>query len=150
MTLEDQFEGMSERLADSKERQRTTPWDHQKPIRDWTSHGLRCIMLDGPMSMNGYVFVPVEHPWYAIHYSECSQDCDEKYCDHTPESVIEVHGGLTFSHLGNAGWIFGFDTCHAGDFMITPIGIEDGKHWYEDNVVRETEKMAKQLSEVIS
>ena len=142
---EEQFKSMSERLAERKEKERVISWKHPEPVRVWTSHGLRCMIVNGLMSLNGYVTVPVEHPWYAVHYSEQPQGCDD-----CPESVIDVHGGITFSSLGEEGWIFGFDTCHAGDLMITPISIHEGRSWDEDSVALETEKMAKQLSEVTS
>ena len=82
----------------------------------------------------GYVGVSAGHPLYAVEYSTCPKggDCPEKkhgnYCSHTPEAVLDVHGGITYynkcsgviCHIPAPGesddvfW-FGFDCCHAGD-----------------------------------
>ena len=138
---------MEEMGRERKKRQREEPWDMPEPLRDWIAHGLHCVILDGPMGINGYVFVPLEHPFHLTAYSECPQGCEESWCDHTPESAIDVHGGITFSHLAKSGeWVFGFDTCHAGDFMITPISVYEGQIWDEDAVADETAGMAEQLA----
>lgn len=49
---------------------------------------------------NGYVSLPVGHPWMRLHY------------DNIP---VDVHGGLTFKErIKGVTWI-GFDTAHAYD-----------------------------------
>jgi hypothetical protein len=76
----------------------------------------------------GYVGVYTDHPWHGYRYhGPCTADnpCGKEWCDHTPESQIEVHGGITFS--GKRGraesfdeniWWFGFDCGHWRD--LTP------------------------------
>ena len=62
---------------------------------------------------NGYVGVPVGHPWYKVDY-------DAIACD--------IHGGLTFAqhdeptgkppeqdNTDESYWWVGFDVCHFGD-----------------------------------
>jgi len=73
---------------------------------------------------NGYVGIPVWHPFYKIDY-------DDLY-KHT-----SVHGGLTFSDYDDEEdlWIIGFDTCHSGDNMY---------NWSYDNVLKETIKLREQ------
>ncbi len=64
---------------------------------------------------NGYVAIPPSNPWHKVYY------------DSIP---VSVHGGLTFSELGedyqgsfmpdnipNDYWIIGFDTSHGGDTL---------------------------------
>lgn len=118
------------------------------PIRDWLAHGLRCVTLNNPMGgINGYVFVPSGHPFHSIDYSDCPRGCRDEWCEHRPEAVVDVHGGITFSQLDEDGdWVFGFDTLHAGDFMITQLAVHDGRIWDAAAVAEETERMASQLA----
>ena len=53
---------------------------------------------------NGYVGLPFWHPYYEMHY------------DKIP---VNVHGGLTYSHLDDTTdlWVIGFDTNHGGDHL---------------------------------
>ena len=130
--LEERLEEMEVRRTERNEATRREVWEHGKePLREWTAHGLRCFILAGVVGgPNGYVVVPVEHPWYAIHYHECPRTkCDEDWCEHRPESVIRVHGGITLSALAEDGWVFGFDTAHSGDMMTTVLGTEPGRSW---------------------
>lgn len=111
--------------------------------------GLRCRILQGPLSINGYVVVPSTHPWYKVHYHECPDHCGEEFfCEHSPTARIRVHGGITYSGLGEDGWVFGFDTAHAGDY-IQSEGIDmSGRIWMITDVKKETAYMAAQLSTV--
>lgn len=83
--------------------------------RKWHIGTLACFVRSGRMSINGYVAVPESHPWYKVHFTECPIKCGEDWCGHSPETLIEVHGGLTYSGLSVEGWVFGFDTAHAWD-----------------------------------
>ena len=143
------FERLQKQRLEREERGRREPWKPgRKDLRTWMAHDLQCMLVHGPASLNGYVSVPPEHPFFCIHYSECPRGCDETYCDHTPESLIDVHGGITFSNLGEDCWWFGFDTAHHGDFLVFAHGAFAGRIWEDDDVALETERMAKQLSEV--
>jgi len=114
--------------------------------RKWRAYGLTCYVRDGPYCLNGYVIVPEDHKWYKIHYDECPKQCRVDCCDHTPESIIQVHGGITYSCLSEEGWVFGFDTAHYGDAISLP-GLEmEGRHWDVHDVADEVDKLAAQLA----
>lgn len=89
---------------------------------DWTdpASGYRCVVLVGPMgALNGYVRIPDDHPWRHVGYS--GSYCGHPGCyEHTPESLVRVHGGLTFDGTlkeAGEGYWFGFDCAHAGDYV---------------------------------
>jgi hypothetical protein len=82
----------------------------QLPYRLWLHPSLK--------HWNGYVGVPEEHPWFKKGYDEAL--CGHNGCyEHSPETTIEVHGGLTYSgkgfENGEGFWWFGFDTGHSFD-----------------------------------
>ena len=135
---------------ENKKRKLTEEWEYdEKPVKLWTAHGLPCMILHGPLgNLNGYTYVPKDHPWYKIAYDDCtlSPTCKKDWCNHSPESIIDVHGGITFSHLASAGWVFGFDTSHAGDYVPDLKSFNDGRRWSINNVIDETESMAHQLA----
>ena len=128
---------------------REVPWDMPTPLAEWSAHGLTCVVLNGPASIDGYVLIPRAHPWHRLGYSECPVDCEEDWCDHTPKMTIDVHGGITFSQLGEGGtWIFGFDTAHAGDQVSFGSFVHSGVLWHQEMVADETERMAAQLAAI--
>lgn len=47
----------------------------------------------------GYVGVPKGHRLFGVGYSECAKKakCSESYCEDRPESLLGVHGGLTYA-----------------------------------------------------
>lgn len=111
------------------------PWDTEPDKLQWrTEAGLPgLIVRGGGGALCGYAAVTDTHPWYGRDYSECTAHgfgCTAAWDDqHTPESVIDVHGGLTYAaacgdricHVPEPGepdnvWWFGFDTAHADDF----------------------------------
>lgn len=103
-----------------------------KVYKDWKYKGLHCRVIQGPFSINGYVAVPKGHPDYAKGYDDVD---------------VEIHGGLTFAEKGEKDselwpneetWWFGFDTAHAHS------GV-----WSIEQVIEETERLAKQLVERI-
>lgn len=69
--------------------------------------------------------------------------------------IIDVHGGIT--HCSADGWT-GFDCAHAGDLcldkngepMIDECSIREcyKKEWSVDDVVSETEKLARQIAQL--
>ena len=81
--------------------------------------GLPICVRQGPVSINGYVQLPADHPWRKLD-TGIQIDFD-----------IDVHGGVTYGVDGN-GWI-GFDTAHynSGD-------------WSRDEVLEEARRLAKQ------
>lgn len=121
--------------------------------------GLTCMVWAMQGHWNGYVQVPAGHIFYDKTYHECVKpNCKDKYdepmlnplngrpfdhCGHTAETILEVHGGITFSgHLRGQPqdqWWLGFDTAHFGDMP--------GFGTYKDMnyVLQETLKLAKQL-----
>jgi len=116
------------------------PWMGEPDKKQWPDPktGLPCLAVRHPNSGHwcGYVGVSPEHPLYKIRYNQCPDpNCTEEYgCEHRPESLLEVHGGLTYSafcdddaaedtgicHKPEPGepeplWWFGFDCAHAWD-----------------------------------
>jgi hypothetical protein len=154
-----------------------------------------CLIVRGPSgSLCGYVGVSEGHPLFGIDYSSCSLKeakpkgitegdekfgewsrersrkqliCSEKgYCSHTPESILEVHGGITFTsfcheskdhhgicHIPAKGepdkvWWFGFDCAHSGDESpaYDRISSDDYASYKDiDYVKSEIAGLAKQL-----
>lgn len=81
-------------------------WDHEPDKRQWVdpSTSLDCLIVRGPHgALCGYVGISDTHPLFGIGYSDCIQKppCGESWCDHSPGSMLHVHGGITFA-----------DTCH--------------------------------------
>lgn len=66
---------------------------------------------------NGYVSLPVGHPWYGKHFT-----CLD----------VDVHYGLSFSEEEHGRWVIGFDTAHASD---------DPKDWNREKVRKEASKL---------
>jgi hypothetical protein len=117
------------------------PWEGEPDKAQWIDDvtGLDCLIVRNRMgALCGYVGVPPEHPWHGRGYNECLMQCGQDWCDHRPEGVLQVHGGITFAegcdprehsdtepricHIPEQGrpddvWWFGFDCAHAGDFI---------------------------------
>lgn len=82
-------------------------WDHEPDKIQWPDEvtELPCLIVRGPTgSWCGYVGVPEGHPLFGLEYGDCPQgaECPQRteehsWCDHTPEHVLEVHGGVTFT-----------------------------------------------------
>jgi hypothetical protein len=145
------LERLTQLNAERKRKHATELWDYPVPLREWEAHGLKCMIIRGPLSnINGYVIVDKAHPWDGLDYTDCPQSCGETWCQHSPGCQVEVHGGITWSSLVENGWVFGFDTAHSGDFVAMSSGMSDmdGRHWSEDDVAAETERMAGQLAKV--
>jgi len=126
------------------------PADDIKATHPWTDEatGYECLAIECPWFC-GYVRLPEGHPWADKGYS--SPLCGHDGCyEHTPEGLISVHGGITFSgvpHGATEGNWFGFDCAHAGDY--TDYGVagitREGHHWTLDEVKAECAAMAKQI-----
>lgn len=76
---------------------------------------------------NGYILVPVDHPWFGKDYNEIE---------------VDVHGGLTFARAHpyiKDIWVLGFDTAHYGD---------DEDNWTFDTVLAETLSLRDQAAAI--
>lgn len=118
------------------------PWQEEPADKmQWVdaATGLPCLAVRGPFgAWCGYVGMTPDHPLYGVDYNACARrpmPCAKPWgCGHTPEDLLEVHGGLTFSgecreaqddhgicHIVAPGeetqvWWFGFDTAHSQDY----------------------------------
>lgn len=159
--------------------------------------GMPCLIVrNGAGALCGYVGVSKGHPLFGIDYSSCSLKeakpqgktegddrygewmterlrkrliCNEGgYCSHSPESILDVHGGITFTdfchespenhgicHIPESGepdkvWWFGFDCSHSGDFSPAYQHLSVFDRGYESYknityVKREIARLADQL-----
>jgi hypothetical protein len=113
-------------------------WQDEPDKVQWTdgATGLVCLARRGPLgSWCGYVGIAPDHPLFEVEYSTCPTMCGADYCEHRPETALDVHGGITYSdacqeteqpygicHIPEPGqpdhvWWFGFDCAHAGDLV---------------------------------
>lgn len=151
-------------------------WQSEPDRLEWRDEktGLPCLIIRNNMgALCGYVGVDQSHPWYGINYGGCLEKCGEDgWHDHnTPERVINIHGGLTYSgecsnnicHIPQEGepdtvfW-FGFDTAHSGDYILPTKELldkgfsilfgEKGHYKNIEYVKKEVTKLAKQLAKL--
>lgn len=88
------------------------PWqeEHCDKIQFEDKHtGMPCLAVRSHFgSWCGYVGVTADHPLYGVPYSTCAKkpQCEPETdhlgnawweCDHRPEAILDVHGGITFS-----------------------------------------------------
>lgn len=157
----------------------TGAWQSEPDKVQWVDEttGLDCLIHRGPSgALCGYVGVAEGHPYFAKGYSSCVHEppCED-YCPHRPDSLVEVHGGLTYSdfcaetvdeshgicHVPEEGrphrvWWLGFDCAHGGDLcpgyasriagLMPRSGYETYKH--RAYVEGEVRKLAAQLKAV--
>lgn len=124
----------------------------QEKVLFFRAYGLNCA-LAAAMGINGYVQLPMFHPWKELDLQ-------------LGEAVqVNVHGGVTYGP-DQEGWI-GFDTCHGGDVWtkeeferfgvewvpeqsrmfpedLKPIGWE--RYWTVNQVQIETVELARQVA----
>lgn len=139
----------SHRFRVPKARWGDGPWQREPDRVDFVHAGLHCVILRNlhvTGSLNGYVGVPPSHPWWGKEEDEClaTPRCEPSsehdatwtgpfarllaghvawYCDHTIQSMIDVHGGINWASptIGSTKrahrdlWWFAFDTGHSGD-----------------------------------
>lgn len=161
------------------------PWNDEPDHERFMSCGLYALIKRGPMGhFCGYVGVTPDHPLHGVGYSDETAvlgkqkeaRLEQPIGEHpsmpvmlsallggdikaSPDCVIDVHGGLTFSDVWKdeepAGlWWFGFDCAHCDD--LTPSETRpEYKPWRRDaayrdiNYVRnEVRKLAEQLAAV--
>lgn len=156
-------------------------WQDEPDKLSWTDEetGLPCLIVrNRGGALCGYVGVDPSHPWHRVEYGEhIGPSCGEDWCyEHTPEGVVSVHGGLTYSagcqhsasedsgicHIPDPGqtddvWWFGFDTAHSGDYCPAHSALGDvftQREWETyrnvDYVRTEVAGLARQLVEVAS
>lgn len=153
-------------------------WMDEPNSEEFDHAGLRCLILRHyeMLHLNGYVGVPKNHPWYGIDYNQCLRGCEGNpnpinpsvisypctwESDHkSPEKLIDVHGGLTFSGMGDgklrsaAYWWFGFDCAHGWDLipgLLQILGREQREHETYRNfayVRAQIKSLAEQLAKV--
>lgn len=102
------------------------PWEGEPDHAEWEQEvsGYKCRIVRNETSgtLCGYVGVPKEHRFWGISYNI---DPDPELSDISDN----VHGGLTYSRLGDDGWwYFGFDTAHLDDFAPTMIEHAIDRH----------------------
>jgi len=90
-----------------------------------------------------------KHSPILVLLAACKSDDD---CN-TPELALNVHGGITYSGgcndypVKSELWWFGFDCNHYGDYSVFD---PSGKQWSVEDVAKECEQLANQLSAVCS
>ena len=121
----------------------TNPFDciANGTARYFTHRGINCMTQLGPFTINGYIELPENHPWF-------DEEEDLQFFD-----GVEVHGGITY----HEGRIIGFDTTHLGDGqhpeaqfanMGAPVFREEHVHiWTWEEVEAETRRLADQVKE---
>lgn len=133
-------------------------WMHEPDKKQWTDEatGLPCLILrNGHGALCGYVGVPEGHSWFEVEYH------NEDPC---PESIIDVHGGLTFSSASAKNempglwvccepkdadlWWFGFDCSHLHDFAPGFESLRHGCYRTIEYVTAEVTSLAKQLAAI--
>lgn len=146
------------------------PWRSEPDKMQWTDGetNLPCLIVRNPGSghLCGYVGVTQWHPLFAVDYSQCPEKCGESWCSHSPESVLDVHGGITFTdfcqegkeetgicHIPEPGqpdrvWWFGFDCAHSGDRGPIYDKPDYGEYRTVEYVQYECARLAKQLAEM--
>jgi len=150
------------------------PWDDEPDRKEWQAHGLKCVILRHPRGgfLCGYVGVPEDHPLHGADYGEpCAFLVARELGDlpdrqelvkavlamasaykGTPQSVLWVHGGLSYAHNGLRDyegpplWWFGFDCAHSGDLCPNEQPCWGASYRDMAYVTRETEHLAEQLA----
>lgn len=154
------------------------PWQDEPDKVQWVDEGtgLDCLIVRGPSgALCGYVGVGPDHPWHGKGYSRCLRDCGEDWCSHSPGTLVEVHGGLTFAdacaesedpshgicHVPEPGrpehvWWFGFDCAHSGDVTPASNARMSWRASYDEHyrdlgyVERQVARLAQQIAAPIA
>jgi len=85
---------------------------------------LRPNPVKGHGEFNGYVSLPIGHPWYGKTYTSIQE--------------VDVHYGLTYSEEEDGRWVVGFDTAHTDDAL---------RNWDRDNVRKEANRLLEQAED---
>lgn len=156
------------------------PWLNEPDKMQWVDleTGLPCLIVRSPTTgaLCGYAGVYPGHVLHGVDYAGCPIWCEESqndpypHCSHSPESILQVHGGITFSdgcahgddessgicHIPEPGtsddvhW-FGFDCAHCFDLSpgLSPMFKGDNRE-YRDivYVAKQVHRLASQLSRI--
>lgn len=121
----------------------TNPFDciANGTARYFTHRGINCMTQLGPFTINGYIELPENHPWF-------DEEEDLQYF-----TGVDVHGGITY----HEGRVIGFDTNHLGDGhhpeaplanMGAPVFRGGNLHtWTWEEVEAETRRLADQAKD---
>lgn len=99
----------------------------------------------------------IEGTWFE-KFERSKVLCSEGYCNHSPESMFRVHGGITFSGISGGRitngddniWWIGFDCAHSDDKMPmldNLFGETHGEYRNMFYVINECASLAKQIKE---
>ena len=98
------------------------PWDSEPDKAQWTDEatGLPCLIVrNHGGALCGYVGVTDGHPLFGAtgEYSctlrpRCEEGAENGFCDHTPDSYVRVHGGITFTGFCSPGEDESRGICH--------------------------------------
>ena len=130
------------------------PWLAEPEKVQWEDGGtgLPCLARRSPLGMwCGYVGLGTAHPFYGLTAEDCALrpfPCDTPSCDHRLGDLLAVHGGLTFSGLGDEGedsatalchvaepgedarlWWLGWDAGHFGDYVPMVVAYRPPVPW---------------------
>jgi hypothetical protein len=143
-------------------------WNAEPDKVQWVdaATNLDCLIVRNRLgTLCGYVGVMPGHPWHGESYEGLVREPDEDEWDAQIDTIIEVHGGLTYAsscnedaaesegicHVPLPGraanvWWFGFDCGHSGD-VIPGMRIDwpGGSYKTVAYVRRECESLARQL-----
>lgn len=143
-----------------------SPWLTEPEREEFEHCGFKCLILrhEHIGHLCGYVGLPESHPWFGVGYNQCflgckSEDCTWEKHHPSPEKMINVHGGLTFSQMGEGKYPegyrwFGFDCAHCYDYcpgmdeLLTRFGSSydmGGVYRDIDYVRNEIKRMAEQM-----
>lgn len=144
-------------------------WSAEPDKVQWidAATGLDCLAVRHPTLGHwcGYVGVMEGHPLYQIGYSQCPQNCGEWWCEHRPEALMSVHGGLTYSdtcqegdesravcHVPASGrpdhvWWFGFDCAHSDDYS-PGLSAKIGHVRFREEVYRTLEYVKRECADL--
>ena len=133
------------------------PWESEPDRKEWTAHGLKCVIkrVEHSGHLCGYVAVPKGHPCHGL----------EETRDESGLPSLDVHWGVTWTdaHLpnedieGDEAWWVGFDCAHSGDYSprYAELYGESRALWRREETYRDmayvteqTEKLAQQLAEL--
>lgn len=112
---------------------------------EFHAFGFKCEVRRTDMGhLCGYVYIPVEHVAYGVHYSYDYEDENAMTC----VADLDVHGGITYSDMDDRDnpvmWVIGFDCAHYRDYTPSMRGsIENYKDI--EYVMNETRLLAAQL-----
>lgn len=86
--------------------------DSHPKINTFLYRGYKCmITLANRNTWNGYVTVDSFHTCHNLNHKNTLRERNEFYLD--------VHGGLSYSYTTETETVFGFHTCHIGDYIPT-------------------------------